>query len=63
MNDEFDSFAREYCMYLGNTETNSDEYNDAFFEIIWDYRTYFEQINELGNQKGSNPTLVKKKNS
>lgn len=35
---KFDSFANEYCLYLGNVELRQNE----CFEIIWDYRTYFE---------------------
>lgn len=44
--DKFDSFANEYCIYLGNVEDRCDkEHNTAYYEIIWDYKTYFETIN------------------
>lgn len=45
----FDYFAREYCMYLGEVERRCDEYNDAYYEVIWDYKTYFEQLRENKN--------------
>ena len=45
----FDYFAREYCMYLGEVEHRCDEYNDAYYEVIWDYKTYFEQLRENKN--------------
>lgn len=47
-NEEFDLFAKEYCMYLGNMESRCDEYYTSFYEVVWDYKTYFESIN---NQK------------
>ena len=40
----FDSFASNYCMYLGNIEYRCNEYYNAYYEIIWDYKTYFEQL-------------------
>ena len=42
--EKFDSFAREYCFYLGNVEYSCDKDNSAYFEIIWDYKTYFEGL-------------------
>ncbi len=45
----FDYFASEYCMYLGEVEHRCDEYNDAYYEVIWDYKTYFEQLRENKN--------------
>ena len=42
----FDSFARDYCMYIGDIEHRCDEWNTAYYEIIWDYKTYFEQLRE-----------------
>lgn len=47
----FDSFASEYCMYLGNVEYRCDECNTAYYEVIWDYKTYFEQLNTPQNRK------------
>ncbi len=45
----FDDFAREYCMYLGDVEHRCDECSDAYYEIVWDYKTYFEQLKENKN--------------
>ena len=42
----FDSFASEYCMYIGDIEYRCDEWYSAYYEIIWDYKTYFEQLRE-----------------
>lgn len=42
----FDSFASEYCMYIGDIEYRCDECYSAYYEIIWDYKTYFEQLRE-----------------
>lgn len=42
---KFDTFASQYCMYLGKVENRCDEYCSAYFEIIWDYKTYFEFLN------------------
>lgn len=41
---DFDSFASDYCMYIGDIERRCDEYYSAYYEIIWDYKTYFEQL-------------------
>jgi len=40
----FDSFFNQYCLYLGSTEYSEDKNNDSYYEIIWDYRTYFEML-------------------
>ncbi len=40
----FDSFASQYCFYLGDAEYRCDEHHTAYYEIIWDYKTYFEQL-------------------
>lgn len=45
-NNTFNFFANQYCIYLGNVENNCDERHDAYYEIIWDYKTYFEQLSE-----------------
>lgn len=54
----FDSFASQYCFYLGDVEYRCDEWYTSYYEIIWDYKTYFEQlsmqqidITEQSNQK------------
>ena len=41
-NNNFDSFARQYCFYLGDVEY--DEGYTDYYEIVWDYRTYYETI-------------------
>lgn len=57
----FDSFASQYCFYLGDVEYRCDDWHTAYYEIIWDYKTYFEQLSmqqidipEKSNQKGNN---------
>ncbi len=42
--DNFDSFASDYCMYIGEVEDRCNEYYNAYYEIIWDYKTYFEEL-------------------
>ena len=41
----FDSFAREYCMYVGEIQPLEDNWHIPSIEIIWDYKTYLRQIN------------------
>lgn len=41
---KFDSFASQYCFYLGDIEYRCDESYDSYYEIIWDYKTYFESF-------------------
>ena len=41
--DSFDSFASEYCMYLGDIKYEYDKLENAYYEVIWDYKSYFEQ--------------------
>lgn len=40
----FDSFAREYCIYLGQVQERTQQFTNQFYEVIWDYKTYFEQM-------------------
>ena len=49
--DKFDSFASEYCIYLGNVEDRCDHEHTAYYEIIWDYKTYFENMNNKIQEK------------
>lgn len=56
----FASFASDYCIYIGEVESRCDEERNAYYEIIWDYKTYYEQlsmqqidITEKLNQKGN----------
>ena len=41
---QFDSFASQYCFYLGEIERDCNECHDAYIEIVWDYKTYFETL-------------------
>ena len=41
---DFDSFAREYCMYVGEIQPLEDNWNIPSIEIIWDYKTYLKLI-------------------
>lgn len=49
---KFDSFANQYCLYLGNVETREDENTNSYYEIIWDYKTYFETLSMHEIEKG-----------
>ena len=49
--DKFDSFASEYCIYLGKVEDRYDEMHTDYYEIIWDYKTYFETMNNNYNKE------------
>ena len=39
---DFDSFASQYCFYLGDKNFNVP--GVSYYEVIWDYKTYFEQL-------------------
>lgn len=41
---KFEEFAREYCIYLGEVRREADECGPAYFELTWDYKTYFDGI-------------------
>lgn len=62
--EKFDTFASQYCFYLGDVETRSDEYCDSYFEIIWDYKSYFESLsmsvieNEIGETNPNKNQLI-----
>lgn len=53
---QFDSFASEFCLYLGNVEYRKNENVDAYFEIIWDYKTYYESF--FTKQEELSQTLI-----
>ena len=42
----FDNFFKNYFIYLGDMNRRSDEFNASYFEIIWDYKSYYEIIND-----------------
>ncbi len=56
----FDSFASEYCMYISNVERRCDENNDAYYEVIWYYRTYFENLKDKASELASEETPADK---
>ena len=43
-NNTFYSFASEYCIYISDIEDKCDESHSAYYEVIWDYKTYFKQL-------------------
>lgn len=45
-----DDFLRDYSMYLGKVRTTSDVLADAFYEIIFDYKTYYENAINYTNE-------------
>lgn len=53
---KFDEFGSQFCFYLGNVERECNEYRDAYIEIIWDYKTYFEyaRVSQLDSKDNSN---------
>ena len=42
---KFDSFASDYCLYLGNVGYSEEKNCIYYYEIVWDYKTYFETLN------------------
>jgi len=57
----FDSFASDYCMYVGDIEYRCNECYDAYYEIIWDYKTYYEQLRESKEEIQTNDYSGKQK--
>ncbi len=62
---QLEQFLKEYCFYIGEVQELEDPSHRPFFEIIWDYKNYFEQsfapeINNY-NTRGlvSNKNLIK----
>ena len=45
---DFDGFAREYCIYMGDIhhDTNYSSYPNRY-EVIWDYQTYYEHLKNI----------------
>ena len=56
----FDQFARDYCMYLGGKCKDASETHPDYYEVVWDYQTYFEQ---LASQKITISSNVRQKNN
>ena len=42
--DKLDKMLREYNMYLGKYNYSLNSNCPSYFEIVWDYKTYFENI-------------------
>lgn len=47
----FDSFASEYCIYIGDIEHRCNEHYTAYYEIIWDYKAYYEKLKDNKDSK------------
>lgn len=47
-NNSFDLFASEYCIYISDKDKDSYTYN--YYELLWDYKTYFEQLSKQNNK-------------
>jgi hypothetical protein len=47
----FDDFASQYGIFIGEFNNNCSEYNDGYYEIIWDYKSYFEQFNNANKKE------------
>ena len=43
-NCDFTDWASEYCLYISNVGTWRGTDNRSFYELSWDYRTYFEGL-------------------
>ena len=58
---KFDAFASQYCIYLGNTNSLTTRTEDAYYQIIWDYKTYYEQLRESKEEIQTNDYSGKQK--
>ncbi len=47
----FKEFASEYCIYLGQSESRFSDYHTPYYELTWDYKTYFEKVKESGGKQ------------
>lgn len=41
-NDAFKSFSKDYLIYITDSSSLYDESHASFYELTWDYQTYFE---------------------
>lgn len=48
---KFNDLAANYCIYIANNANSDDQYFSTYYEIIWDYKTYFETLNMNKNEK------------
>ena len=62
--ENLNTFLREYCMYIGDIEYKCNEYTNAYYEIIWDYKTYYEQLFvkniDILSLSNNDPNILKK---
>ena len=42
--DAFDNFSKDYLIYITNSSDSYDESHPSFYELTWDYQTYFEYM-------------------
>lgn len=54
-NNSFSEFASEYCIFLTDVEKTCDEWKSAYYELTWNYISYFNKINE---EKGFQRKLI-----
>ena len=45
----FAALAKDYGIYLVDAEHTCDEWSNAHYDVIWDYRDYYEQLNKSKN--------------
>ncbi len=45
-NNSFHSFASEYCIYITGVENRCNEWYSAYYELTWDYQTYFNSMKQ-----------------
>ena len=41
---KFNTLFRHYNIYIGDSSYLEDEYHNAYFELIWDYKTYLDGL-------------------
>lgn len=46
----FDSFARDYCIYLKEAHIRYNE-STAYIILVWDYKTYYESLEKMSSLK------------
>ena len=55
----FYNFASEYCIYLTGVENRCDEYYSAYYELTWDFTTYFNLMKKEATQRKLRPNNKK----
>ncbi len=41
---KFNSMFRHYNIYIGDVSYLEDEFHDAYFKLVWDYKTYMDNL-------------------